>query len=154
MKELLAVRGGRGLFRYRVEGSLTTLTGARLNDYIREHLGEEFTAKDFRTWGGTLLAAIALAEHRSAESETEAKRVVASVMRAVGERLGNTAAVARASYVSPAVVEQYFDGRTIDDFRPRHLRVVGARDAGLDLEERALLALLRSWRIRRARLAA
>jgi DNA topoisomerase-1 len=75
-------------------------------------------------------------------------------MRSVGERLGNTPAIARASYVSPAVVEQYLDGRTIDDFRPRHLRVVGARDIGLDLEEQALLSLLRSWRIRQSRAAA
>lgn len=154
MKELLAVRGGRGLFRYRFEGSLRTLTGARLNEYIAKHMGEEFTAKDFRTWGGTLLAAIAFAEHGVAETETEAKRVVASVMRAVGEALGNTPAVARSSYVSPAVVDQYLDGRTLDDFRPRHLRVVGARDTGLDREELALLSLLRSWRIRRSRLAA
>jgi DNA topoisomerase I len=154
MKELLAARGGRGLFRYRFEDSLRTLTGARLNEYIADHMGEEFTAKDFRTWGGTLLAAIALAEHGPAETETEAKRVVAGVMRAVGEKLGNTPAVARSSYVSPAVVEQYLDGRTIDDFRPRHLRVVGARDTSLDREERALLSLLRSWRIRRARVAA
>ena len=75
-------------------------------------------------------------------------------METVGERLGNTAAVARASYVSPAVVEQYLDGRTIDDFRPRHLRVVGARDVELDVEEQSLLSLLRSHRIRRARKAA
>jgi DNA topoisomerase-1 len=75
-------------------------------------------------------------------------------MRKVGERLGNTPAVARASYVSPAVVEQYLDGRTIDDFRPGHLRVVGARDLDLGPEEQALLSLLRSWRIRRAREAA
>jgi DNA topoisomerase-1 len=75
-------------------------------------------------------------------------------MRAVGERLGNTPAVARASYVSPAVIEQYLDGRTIEDFRPRHLRVVGARDIGLNQEEQALLSLLRSWRIRQARAAA
>src|ERR671929_171257 len=81
-------------------------------------------------------------------------RAVAAVMRTVGERLGNTPAVARSSYVSPAVVEQYLDGRTIDDFRPRHLRVVGARDAGLDREELATLSLLRSWRIRRSRAAA
>ncbi len=154
MKELLQVRGGRGLFRYRSNGSIRTLTGARLNEYIAGHMGPEFTAKDFRTWGGTLLAAIALAEHGPAESETEAKRVVAGVMRAVGEKLGNTPAVARSSYVSPAVVEQYLDGRTIDDFRPRNLRVVGARDSGLDREEQALLSLLRSWRIRRAQLAA
>jgi DNA topoisomerase-1 len=75
-------------------------------------------------------------------------------MRTVGEQLGNTPAVARSSYVSPAVVEQYLDGRTIDDFRLRHLRVVGARDTALDVEERALLSLLRSWRIRRTRVAA
>jgi DNA topoisomerase IB len=154
MKELLRARGGRGLFRYRGNGSLTTLTGARLNEYIDEHMGDEFTAKDFRTWGGTLIAAISLAEHGPAESEAEAKRVVAGVMRAVGERLGNTPAVARSSYVSPAVVEQYLDGRTIEDFRPRHLRVVGAHDTRLDREEQALLSLLRSWRIRRARAAA
>jgi DNA topoisomerase-1 len=125
-----------------------------LNDYIREHMGEEFTAKDFRTWGGTLLAAVALAERRPAKTATEQKRVVAAVMRTVGERLGNTPAVARTSYVSPAVVEQYLDGRTLDDFRPRHLRVVSARNSELDQEERALLSLLRSWRIRRAREAA
>jgi DNA topoisomerase-1 len=154
MRELLAQPGGSRLFRYELDGERCNLTGARLNDYIGEHMGEEFTAKDFRTWGGTLLAAIALAEHGPSESETEAKRVVARVMRTVGEKLGNTAAVARTSYVSPAVVEQYLDRRTIDDFRPRHLRVVGARDTTLDREERALLSLLRSWRIRRSRVAA
>jgi DNA topoisomerase-1 len=154
MKKLLALPGGRQLFRYDVDGSLCNLTGARLNDYIEEHMGDEFTAKDFRTWGGTLIAAIALGEHGSPETEKEARKVVSGVMRAVGAKLGNTPAVARSSYVSPAVVEQYLDGRTIDDFRPRHLRVVGARDARLDPEEQALLSLLRSWRIRRAWVAA
>ena len=156
MRELLAVKGGQRLFRYR-NGDADTfcnLTGAGVNEYIREHMGEEFTAKDFRTWGGTLLAAIALAERGEAESETESKRTIAAVMRTVGERLGNTPAVARASYVSPAVIEQYLDGRTIEDFRPRHLRVVGARDVTLDPEEQALLSLLRSHRIRKARKAA
>jgi DNA topoisomerase-1 len=154
MKKLLALPGSRQLFRFDMDGSLCNLTGARLNDYIEEHMGDEFTAKDFRTWGGTLIAAIALAEHGAPETETEARKVVAGVMRAVGAKLGNTPAVARSSYVSPAVVEQYLDGRTIDDFRPRHLRVVGARDTSLDPEEQALLSLLRSWRIRRARVAA
>ena len=154
IKELLAQPGPARLFRYGRNGESCNLTGAVLNDYIRRHMGEEFTAKDFRTWGGTLTAAVALAEHGAAESEAEARRVVANVMRSVGERLGNTPAVARASYVSPAVVEQYLDGRTIEDFRPRHLRVVKARDIGLDPEENALLSLLRSWRIRRARKAA
>jgi DNA topoisomerase-1 len=154
IKNLLALKGGRRLFRYEWEGDLYNLTSKRLNDYIRIYMGEEFTAKDFRTWGGTLLAAIAFAERGPVETEAEQKRVVAAVMRTVAERLGNTPAVTRASYVSPAVIEQYIDGRTIDDFRPRHLRVVGARDIGLDLEEQALLSLLRSWRIRRSRAAA
>jgi DNA topoisomerase-1 len=154
MRELLALPGGARLFRYRADGDLVPLTAERLNEYIRTYLGEEFTAKDFRTWGGTLLAAIGLAERGTVESEPEAKRVLAAVMRSVSERLGNTPAVTRSSYVSPAVVEQYLDGRTIADFRPRHLRVLRAREIELDQEEQALLSLLRSWRIRRARRAA
>jgi DNA topoisomerase-1 len=154
MKELLALPGGRRLFRYERDGEIYDLGARKLNEYIREYMGDEFTAKDFRTWGGTLVAAIELAEAAPAETETAQKRMVAAVMRTVGAKLGNTPAVARASYVSPAVVEQYLDGRTIDDFRPRHLRVVGARDLELDREEQALLSLLRSWRIRRAREAA
>jgi DNA topoisomerase I len=154
MKVLLKRRGGRRLFRYELDGVVYGLTARRLNEYIGEFMGEEFTAKDFRTWGGTLIAAIALAEHGPVETQAQAKRAVARVMRTVGEQLGNTPAVARSSYVSPAVIEQYLDGRTIADFRPRHLRVVGARDLGLDPEEQALVSLLRSWRIRRARKAA
>jgi DNA topoisomerase-1 len=154
VKELLDFPGGARLFRYEWEGNLCTLTGARLNDYVRTYLGDEFTAKDFRTWGGTLIAAIALAERGPVEKESEARRVVTSVMRRVGRELGNTPAVARSSYVSPAVIDQYLDGTTIEDFRPRHLRIVGARDVGLDREEQALLSLLRSWRIKQARAAA
>jgi DNA topoisomerase I len=75
-------------------------------------------------------------------------------MRRVGAELGNTPAVARNSYVGPAVIDLYLDGTTIEDFRPRHLRVVGARDLGLDPEEQALLSLLRSWRIKQGRAAA
>jgi DNA topoisomerase-1 len=150
IKELLALPGGPRLFRFENEDGRYNLTQSRLNEYIQVHMGDEFTAKDFRTWGGTLLAAVALAERGPADTETEGKRVVASVCRSVAQRLANTPAVCRASYISPAVVEQYLDGRTIDDFRPRHLRVVSARDTGLDREEQALLSLLRSWRIRRA----
>jgi DNA topoisomerase-1 len=154
IEALLALPGGARLFRYANGNGLSLLRGSVLNEYIQEHMGEEFSAKDFRTWGGTLIAAIALAEHDPPESEAEARRCIAAAMRRVGERLGNTAAVARSSYVSPAVVEQYLDGRTIDDFRPRHLRVVRARETGLDPEEQAVASLLRSWRIRRARATA
>ena len=145
---------GSQLFSYEVEGELHDLKDRRLNDYVKEFMGEEFSCKDFRTWGGTLTAAIALAERGPVEGKTEQKRAVATVMRRVGQLLGNTPAVARNSYVSPAVVEQYLDGRTIEDFRPRNLRIVSARDIGLDPEENATLSLLRSWRIREARRAA
>jgi DNA topoisomerase-1 len=157
MRDLLGLKGPR-VFKYEWEGGVYNLTNKRLNEYVKIYLGDEFTAKDFRTWGGTLLAAICFAERVDRrgfpESASEQKRSVTSVMRRVAERLGNTPAVTRSSYVSPAVIDQYFEGRTIDDFRPRHLRVVRARDVALSPEEEAMLSLLRSWRIRRAREAA
>jgi DNA topoisomerase-1 len=153
VRTLLETKGAR-LLRYELDGGLCDLTERRLNAYIKEYMGPDFSGKDFRTWGGTLLAAVAFAERGPVEGKGEQKKAVASVMRTVAERLGNTPAVTRASYVSPAVVEQYLDGRTIDDFRPRHLRIVTARDIGLDLEEQATLSLLRSWRVRSARKAA
>jgi DNA topoisomerase I len=158
IRGLLQVKGGARVFKYRSEGDLYNLTSKRLNDYVKVYLGEEFSAKDFRTWGGTLLAAVYFAERADREgfpeSEREQAQSVAAVMRRVAEQLGNTPAVTRDSYVSPAVVEQYRDGRTIDDFRPRHLRIVKARDEALSPEEQGVLSLLRSWRIRRAGKAA
>jgi DNA topoisomerase-1 len=153
IERLQETRGSR-LFRYEFDGRLCNLTDRRLNDYIKEYLDPDFSGKDFRTWGGTLLAAIAFAERGPVEGKGEQKRAVAAVMRSVAEQLGNTPAVTRASYVSPAVVDQYLEGRTIEDFRPRHLRIVTARNIGLDLEEQATLSLLRSHRIRSAREAA
>jgi DNA topoisomerase-1 len=157
IRGLLRVKGGARVFKYRWEGVLYNLTSKRLNDYVKIYLGEEFTAKDFRTWGGTLFGAIYFAElveqQGYSASEAEQKRSVASVMRRVAKQLGNTPAVTRDSYVSPAVVEQYLDGRTIDDFRPRHLRVVEARGTGLSVEEKTMLSLLRSWRVRERKAA-
>jgi DNA topoisomerase IB len=157
IRELLTLRGGARVFRYEWEGGVYNLTSRRLNDYVKLYLGPDFTAKDFRTWGGTLLAAVAIAEHAAKhgfpETATGERRSVTAVMRRVAEQLGNTPAVCRASYVSPAVIDQYLEGRTLENFRPRHLRVVGGRELGLDAEERALLSLLRSWRIRQSRVA-
>jgi DNA topoisomerase I len=158
LRELLALRGGRRVFRFRADGRTWNLTSTRLNEYVKTYLGDDFSAKDFRTWGGTLLAATYLAErtaeHGFPETPAEERRSVTAVMRSVAEQLGNTPAVTRTSYVSPAVIEQYLAGKTIDDFRPRHLRVIGARNIELEPEERALLSLLRSARIRDARAAA
>jgi DNA topoisomerase-1 len=136
---LIGVPGGARVFRYRMDGELCNLTSDRLNEYVKLYLGPDFSAKDFRTWGGTLVAAIALAE----QPDPDPRRAIAAAMRRVARRLGNTPAVCRASYVSPAVIEHYREGRTIADFRPLHLRVVGARETGLEPEELALLELLR-----------
>jgi DNA topoisomerase-1 len=103
MRELLALPDGTRLFRYAWNGGFATLTSSVLNDYLGEHMDEDFTAKDFRTWGGTLLAAAELERRGPTTSEAEARRVLASVMSVVGDELGNTPAVARESYVSPAV---------------------------------------------------
>ncbi len=143
--------GGARLFRYENGEGFVNLSAPTLNAYLGEHASEHITSKDFRTWGGTLTAAVALAEHGPPGSEVEAKRAVAAAMRRVAAELANTPAVARSSYVSPAVVEQFLAGRTLDDFRPHRLRVASRLAAGLAPEEAALLSLLRSWRIRSAR---
>ncbi|HXG76673.1 MAG TPA: hypothetical protein VNJ53_08900 [Gaiellaceae bacterium] len=140
--DLLALPDGSRLFRFLRDGELVDLSAAHLNAYIAEHLGDGFTAKDFRTWGGTLLAASELARHGPPATEAEATRVVAAVMRTVGAELGNTAAVARDSYVSPAVVELYRAGRTLEDYRPAN----AAGPSRLSTHEKALVRLLRSGR--------
>ena len=140
VQELLELPYGSRLFRYVRDGELAPLTASGLNDYLAANLGEGFTAKDFRTWGGTLLAAVELEKHDAPVSEAQAKRVLAQVMRKVGDELGNTPAVARASYVSPAVVDAYREGVTLADFRARN----GAGPSRLSADERALVQLLRS----------
>jgi DNA topoisomerase-1 len=142
VSELLELENGSRLFRFEREGELVDLTAPQLNAYIADELGAGFTAKDFRTWGGTLLAARELAKRGSARDAAEAKRVLAAVMRKVGDELGNTAAVARSSYVSPAVVDEFLAGHTLEDFRPRN----GAGPARLSADEKALLRLLRAAR--------
>lgn len=151
VRALLGYDGGARLLRFDRDGTPVNLTARELNAYIAQHLGGDFTAKDFRTWGGTLTAALALAEHGPPASLAEERRVLAAVMRRVGDELGNTPAVARASYVSPAVVEQWRDGRTLEDFEAARRRPVSGRGTCLLAEEAALLSLLRSWRIRRSR---
>ena len=136
---LLDLPGGGRLFRYERDGEIVALTGDALNEYLAENMGESFTAKDFRTWGGTLLAASELARRGPAEDERAAKRTIAAVMRSVGEELGNTAAVARESYVSPAVLDAYLAGRTLDDYRR-----ASRRPPRMSQDERALVRLLRA----------
>jgi DNA topoisomerase IB len=86
---------------------------ADVNVYIKELLGEEFSAKDFRTWHATVLMAVALAGREPPASPTGAKRAVSAAIKEVAEQLGNTPAVCRTSYVDPRVVDRFTEGVTI-----------------------------------------
>lgn len=102
---------GQQLFKYRDEqGGLAPVRSDDINQYIRETMGESFSAKDFRTWAATVSAARILSECGPPASTIEARRKISSCLKAVAERLGNTPAVCRASYVHPRVVELYESG--------------------------------------------
>jgi DNA topoisomerase-1 len=101
---------GQMLFQYLdADGERRTVTSDDVNQYLREASGEDVTAKDFRTWAGTLLAEQALREVGGFESETEARRKVVAAIDMVAHKLGHTRAVCRRSYVHPAVIETYLN---------------------------------------------
>jgi DNA topoisomerase-1 len=133
---------GSRLFRYRApDGSWRDLTAREVNNYVHERLGPWYSAKDFRTWGGTLRAATVLAELGPARNEREAKRNVAMAMRLVSSELGNTPTICRKSYVHPIIVARYLDeGDTIS--LPRARRHAANRGLAHSPEERALIAFL------------
>lgn len=129
---------GYELFQYvDDDGVRHVIDSSDVNAYLREIGGADFTAKDFRTWAGTVLAACALAEARSFASATDAKRKVVAAVEAVAKKLGNTKAVTRKCYIHPAVVDAFLDGQVIDVAEAR-------RDAGgvLSREEVAVVAML------------
>ncbi|HMN73754.1 MAG TPA: DNA topoisomerase IB [Rhodoblastus sp.] len=102
---------GQALFRYIGEnGEARDVASGDVNEYLRELTGFDFTAKTFRTWAGTVLAARALAMQPTAETKTGRKRATVAAVREVAARLGNTAAVCRASYIHPAIFEAYETG--------------------------------------------
>ena len=105
--------GGDQLLAYRSGARWHDVTAADINDYLREVSGGDYTAKDFRTWHATVLAAVGLAVSESARSQTARRRAIVRVVREVAGYLGNTPAVARASYIDPRVIEHYEAGRTI-----------------------------------------
>ena len=142
----LAALGGRGkLFRYLDDsGKRRAVTPGQINAYIKQATGPEFSAKDFRTWGGTVLAASEFAAVGPAESEAELKKNIVRVVRRVAEELGNTPTVCRGSYIHPAVIDAYASGITIDEFRSKRERKIRRTADDLDPEEKALVRLLAS----------
>ena len=115
VRSLLRRRGGGDqLLVFRTGTGWHDITGADLNDYLREISGGDYTAKDFRTWHATVLAAVGLAVSEAAAATDSARqRAIARVVREVADYLGNTPAVARASYIDPRVIIRYQEGRTI-----------------------------------------
>lgn len=108
---------GQDLFEYvDDDGKIRNVTSQDVNDYLREITGQDFTAKDFRTWAGTLLATMALNAQEAFETKKQAKANVKAAIGAVAELLGNTPAVCRKCYVHPAIVETYLSGTQITDF--------------------------------------
>jgi DNA topoisomerase-1 len=135
---------GQELFQYVDDGGeLRSIDSGDVNDYLREISGEEFSAKDFRTWAGSVLTACALRELRCGRTRREANRNLVRAIDVVAERLGNTRAVCRRSYVHPAVIDTYLEGRVIADCESRGKIVTHRRTASLSPDEKALLALLR-----------
>jgi len=105
--------GPEDLLAYRAGGEWVDVRSDEINEYIHEKIGVEYTAKNFRTWHGTVLAAVALAGEDPPRSEAAAKRAISRAVNQVSEALGNTPAVCRASYIDPRVLDRYRDGTTI-----------------------------------------
>ncbi|MBI3967173.1 MAG: DNA topoisomerase IB [Chloroflexi bacterium] len=136
---------GQTLFQFRDEtGEYQSVDSADVNEYLHQIAGEEFTAKDFRTWAGTVLAARALCELEPGESESQAKKNVADAIKSVAQQLGNTPAICRKCYVHPAVIDAYLDGSTLLALRERLSRPQSSSPTALRPEEDAVLILLRT----------
>jgi DNA topoisomerase IB len=119
-------RGGPQLLAYRNDRTWHDITSRDINDYVKDVIGGDVSAKDFRTWHGTVLAALALAaEDEPPSSATARKRAVRRAVEHVSDQLGNTPAVARKSYIDPRVVDRYEAGETIEV--PARARGEGAR---------------------------
>lgn len=126
------------------DGQRQDVKSEHLNEYIREVMGEEFSAKDFRTWAGTVIAAMALNEIGALE-EKDQKALDKNIRNAVvkvSEHLGNTPSVARGSYIDPRVIEEYVDGKTINYFQNEVDRLL-KKNENLSREELGVLCMLK-----------
>ncbi|HEX6032385.1 MAG TPA: hypothetical protein VFY90_13215 [Tepidiformaceae bacterium] len=134
---------GYELFEYvDDEGNRRTVDSGHVNDYLREISGEDFTAKDFRTWAATVLAAVALQEIEGFDSQAQGKKNVVRAVESVAARLGNTPAICRKSYIHPAIFEAYLEGAMLEALCERADGKLSNSLKHLDPEEVAVLALL------------
>lgn len=134
--------GGAELFKFAQNGRLIDVKDRHVNEYIQSVIGKDFTAKDFRTWVGTLLCSIALAMQGQGASKAERKRRIRKAIVATAEQLGNTPAVCRSSYICPRLLDEYMEGKPFEMLRKKRRGSPVVR-VGLSVEERALLKFLR-----------
>lgn len=140
---------GQRLFQYLLpDGSVHDVESGDVNAYLREISGGDFTAKDFRTWAGTTIAALALHEVARFESHAEAKRNIVAAIERTSGKLGNTPAICRKCYVHPGVFEAYLDGSLARVLEQRAVKELRDSIGRLGPEEAAVLALLQR-RLRR-----
>lgn len=146
---------GQKLFQYLdEEGTQRDVTSSDVNEYLRQITGEDITAKDFRTWAGTVLAALALEEFGAVDSKALAKANIREAIQHVANRLGNTVSICRKCYIHPAILESYPEGFPITAVRQEIEKELLERLSGLEPEEAAVLAFLESrLRVDQRRLA-
>ncbi len=134
---------GQELFQYVDEdGTRHSISSDDVNAYLREITGEEFTAKDFRTWAGTVLASRALEEIGAYDDEAHAKKNIVSAIESVAKQLGNTPTICRKCYVHPAVIDGYLDGSMTETLKSRAEELLSDSLGDLEPEEAAVLAFL------------
>ena len=134
---------GQELFQYiDDDGARHGVDSGDVNDYLRAATGEDYTAKDFRTWSGTLLAALALQAFEQVDSQAQAKKNIVQAIESVARKLGNTPTICRKCYVHPAVLESYLDGSLLEAMRARARQQWQEDLPALAPEEAAVLALL------------
>jgi DNA topoisomerase-1 len=136
---------GQSLFQYLGdEGNVRDITSQDVNEYLREITGEDFTAKDFRTWAGTVLAAVALSAASEFETRKQAKANIKNAIEAVAKILGNTPAICRQCYIHPAVLEAYLNGNSINGFKPNTQEEFEKQGIDLTSAQAAVLKFLQS----------
>lgn len=145
MKELKSLGGARKLFHYLDEENKPRIIKPNdINEYLKEITAPEFSAKDFRTWGGTLLAAVELAEIGTAEDEKLLRKNIVKTVKKVAAQLGNTPTVCRNSYIHPTVIKSYENGVTLEEFTRKKKRRIKRLKAEYEPEEKALIKLFRN----------
>jgi len=136
---------GQSLFQYLDdEGNARDITSQDVNEYLREITGADFTAKDFRTWAGTVLAAVALGKLGASETKRQAKTNIKHAIGAVAEVLGNTPAICRQCYIHPAVLEAYLNGNSINGFKPNRREECEKQGTDLASAQKAVLKFLQN----------